>query len=121
MNRTLRWLGASIAAALALVAGTALGEGTVVGSRPDCITVTAQALYSGFGYRHNVHVVNHCSYAVDCHVFTSVNPQVFDLHVEHGATGDVSTFLSSPASSYVAHVDCSHPGGTDPVISDPTE
>ena len=107
-----------VLAALALVAGTALGQPSVVGNRPDCVTASGQAIYDGYGYRHNVSITNGCEYALDCHVFTSVNPQVQDVHLAPHASTIVPTFLSSPASTFVAHVDCPHAGGREPTITD---
>lgn len=106
---SMRWAAGIAVCAVGLVAGTALAQrGSAVGDRPDCVVADGQAVYTGFGYRHSVHVVNQCTFAVDCHVFTDVNPEVQDVHVAPGASTDVATYLSSPARVFIAHVDCPH-------------
>lgn len=111
-----------MAACLALVAGTALAQSmTALGTRPDCVTGEGQAMFTGYGYRHSVHIANRCDYAVECTVFTDVNPQVQSAHVAPGASVDVATYLSSPARTFVSHVDCPHEGHRAPSISDPSE
>ncbi len=121
MKRPL-YLLALAAPTLALAAGTALGQsGSAVGDRPDCVTADGHAVYTGFGYSHSVHVQNRCTFAVDCHVSTDVNPEVHDIHLAPGAATDVATFLSSPASTFVATVVCPYEHPRVPVITDPGE
>jgi hypothetical protein len=118
----MRWTFATAAAVIALAAGTALGQpGDAIGDRPDCVHARGQAVNTGYGYRHSVHVENRCSFAVDCRVFTDVNPEVQRIHLEAGGTTDVPTFLSSPASTFVSTVECPTPRGRTPTITDPGE
>ena len=119
--KTLRWPTLVLASCVALAAGTALGQGTAVGDRPDCVSAAGQAVYTGFGYHHTVHVANGCAFAVDCHVFTDVSPEVQNVHVAAGASTDVATFLSSPSRVFVAHVDCPYEHTRVPTPSDPSE
>ena len=105
----MRRIAATLIALSALAAGTAFGQGgTAQGERPDCVIADGHAQYTGYGYRHYVTVANHCAFAVDCRVFTDVNPDLQRVHVAAAASTDVATFLSSPASTFVAHVDCPH-------------
>lgn len=107
-----RWVIAIGAAMVALLGGVAEGQGRVTGDRPDCVSAQALVQSLAYGYSHRVHLANRCAYAVDCRVSTDVNPQVQTAHLEAGASTDVPTFLGSPASTFVAHVDCAEPGGS---------
>lgn len=107
MSIRLRWVTAVVVAMSALAAGTAIGQPSApVGDRPDCVSARGQVVNTGYGFNHSVHVTNACAFAVDCRVFTDVNPQVNNVHLAPGASTDVATFLGSPASTFIPHVDC---------------
>lgn len=117
-----RWLSALLVSGVALAAGTALGQpSAAIGDRPDCVTAVGRVVNTGFGFNHSVHVSNGCSFAVDCHVSTDVNPHVNDIHLAPGASTDVATFLGSPASTFVPNVVCPYEHRREPTISDPGE
>jgi hypothetical protein len=122
LSITTRFVVASLVVMTALASGVVLGQTpTLVGDRPDCVTASGVVRPDGIGYRHFVHVANACDFAVDCRISTDVNPQVQNVHVEPGGQTDVMTFLSSPARTFVARVECPNPRGSrsrTPVIED---
>jgi hypothetical protein len=73
---------------------------------PSCIAFRAEAVYRGIGYEHRVHIANACAQAAECRVTTNVNPEVMEARVEKGSTVTVITYLGSPASTFVANVQC---------------
>lgn len=104
-----RWMWTLLACALAFGSGPALGQsGPAVGDRPDCVIADGSVRADGTGYRHSVHIANHCDFAVDCRLFTDANPQVQNVHLASNASTDVMTYLSSQSYTFVAHVDCPH-------------
>ncbi len=81
-----------------------------------------EVVNTAFGFRHSIHVTNGCSYAVDCHVFSDVNPAVQNVHLAPGAATDVVTHMAAPGSGFVPHVECPTPAGAGrPRITDPTD
>jgi hypothetical protein len=78
----------------------------VEGERPACVRVEASARFGAMAYDHWVHLENGCDRAVRCRVRTDVNPEVSTVALEPGARRDVATFHGSPASVFVATVDC---------------
>ncbi len=72
---------------------------------PACVSFTAEARYRS-GYEHLVHIVNACEKAVTCSVSTDVTPAVITAHVEAKDKETVLTRRGSPASTFVANVQC---------------
>jgi hypothetical protein len=73
---------------------------------PDCIEVTTRTQATGVGYNHLVQVKNGCDSAMHCHVTTSANAKGVHLNVDKGKTKEITTFLSSPASTFTAEAKC---------------
>jgi hypothetical protein len=88
------------------VTAIALAQATVDGARPACVDASAQARMQAFGYDHVVTIRNGCDRPVHCTVTTSVNPTPSELDVPPGQTRDTLAWRGSPASTFVAHVDC---------------
>lgn len=84
----------------------ALAQTRVVGERPDCVHATAIARYGAMAYDHWVHVENTCPNTVRCTVHTDVNPTPTSIELEAGQSRDVATFHGSPATAFVATVEC---------------
>lgn len=84
----------------------ALAQTRVVGERPDCVHATAIARYGAMAYDHWVHVENTCPSAVRCTVSTDVNPTPTAIELDPGQSRDVATFHGSPATAFVATVEC---------------
>ena len=85
---------------------TAWAQARVTGTRPDCVRVEAVARFGAMAYDHWVHLENGCERPVRCRVHTDVNPEVTALELAPGERRDVATFHGSPASVFVATVDC---------------
>jgi hypothetical protein len=66
----------------------------------------AEARYRGIGYEHLVHIGNACEKAADCRVTTDVNPEPIQVRVGKASTVTVITYRGSPASTFVANVQC---------------
>ncbi len=73
---------------------------------PSCLAFTAEARYRGIGYEHLVHIANACEKAANCRVTTDVNPSVMEARVEKRTVLTVITYRGSPASTFVANVQC---------------
>ncbi len=73
---------------------------------PACIAVTTDSRYVPWGYNHVVVLRNGCSRNATCQVSTDVNPQTQVVDVASGATVEVTTFMGSPAYTFVARVNC---------------
>ncbi len=73
---------------------------------PACVQVATESRYVPYGYSHIVSIKNGCTRNVACTVFTDVNPEKQTVDVPAGTTRDVTTFLSSPSSTFVANVSC---------------
>jgi hypothetical protein len=74
--------------------------------RAECVAHWTEARFVAFGYHHIVHVANGCSAPVSCSVRTNVNPEAQAVTVPSGTTVEVVTFIGSPASAFVATVQC---------------
>jgi hypothetical protein len=78
----------------------------------QCARVNAVPRYEGFGYVHSVEVVNGCKKAVECEVWTDVDPTPrHKLTVEPGQTGSVTTRRGSPAREFKADKVCRYVQG----------
>jgi hypothetical protein len=73
---------------------------------PACIHVRTEARYVPFGYNHVVVLESRCAAAAICSVVAELNPTPIRVEVPAGATEEVTTFIASPASSFVALVEC---------------
>lgn len=71
-----------------------------------CIKVRTEARYVPYGYNHVVILESKCEGAATCLVATDLNPTQTSVDVPAGVTLEVTTFIASPASSFVAHVQC---------------
>jgi hypothetical protein len=71
-----------------------------------CVEAWGDARYGAAGYDHYVHVRNHCERAVECRVWTNVNPARTDLTVPSHGENEVLTFRGSPAREFVPHAEC---------------
>ena len=78
----------------------------VVGERPECVVVRVSARYGAMAYDHWVQLESRCASTLTCSVRTDVNPAPTELRLEPGARRDVATFHGSPATEFVATVDC---------------
>ena len=73
---------------------------------PRCVEVSKSTPYRGYGYLHIVHVNNTCEERVVCQVSTDVTPEPQTVQLAPQAREDVVTRVGSPASTFVARVDC---------------
>ena len=73
---------------------------------PACVRVQTQSRWIPYGYNHVVIIENGCSKAATCDVSTDVNPEQQKAEVASGATVEVTTFMGSAASQFVAKVTC---------------
>jgi hypothetical protein len=96
-----------VAVALAL-GGLVLGGLPVAEApaAPDCVDVWGEARYRNYGYDHIVHLANRCSEAVECDVWTDVNPNRTRVAVSAGARAEVLTFRGSPSREFTANAEC---------------
>ena len=87
-------------------AGPALGEegGHEV---KNCYSVHGEARYGAFAYKHVVIVTNRCEFALQCEVWTDVDPTPRQsVSVEPKGTAEVLTRNNSPARSFKAFAEC---------------
>jgi hypothetical protein len=73
---------------------------------PDCVQVSAQAVYRNYGYDHLVSIANACQESVMCVVSTNVNPEPQRVEVAPKERADVLTFRGSPSRAFVPKVAC---------------
>ena len=90
------------AALVFLLAGADAGAATL----PACLAVTTEARYVPYGYNHIVYLRNGCSKPATCTVSTDVNPQPQTVQVPVNQTVAVTTFMGSPARTFVPRVSC---------------
>lgn len=91
-----------IAALVFVLAGADAGAATM----PACIAVATEARYVPYGYNHVVQLRNGCSKPATCTVSTNVNPQAQTVEVPASRAVEVTTFIGSPARTFVPHVSC---------------
>ncbi len=84
----------------------AAGAGPVGGKRPACVAAAAYIAPSYGGHDHIVSVHNACKKHVACEVYTDVAPQHLPQALPPGESIELVTFRGSPASVFVATVDC---------------
>lgn len=75
-------------------------------SLPACIGVKTEARYAAVGYNHVVVLTNGCQRPATCVVSTDVNPEPQNATIPARQTVEVTTFLDSPAATFVAKVSC---------------
>lgn len=91
----------------ALAAGTAIGQGTASGDRPECVTADPTSGLGAYGNNLSIHVRNDCGYDVTCRVSSDVDPRtVREIHLDAGASTDVPVMRESPVRVFVARVEC---------------
>lgn len=71
----------------------------------SCVKVTTRARYVA-GFDHLVNLDNQCDDSATCEVSTNVNPKVQVVKVPPKSQETVLTFRGSPASEFVATVNC---------------
>jgi hypothetical protein len=98
---TMRRAAVPLAMVLVAVIGT-----TAQATVPTCMTVHAQARWVPYGYDHVVTLDNRCTADATCAVSTDVAPTPQTVAVKAGTSVEVLTFAASPASRFVAKVDC---------------
>lgn len=94
---------------LASLAGGALAQSSsveVTGTRPACVSARAEARMQAYGFDHFVAARNGCDQPVECSVTTSVNPSPTVLELAPGQSRETLMWRGSPASTFVANVDC---------------
>jgi hypothetical protein len=74
---------------------------------PACIGVKTDARWVPYGYNHVVIVTNGCSRDAACSVSTDVNPDAQKVNVPRAQSVELTTFLGSASSTFVAKVTCS--------------
>lgn len=80
----------------------------VAGTRPACVTVSAQPIFNGTGYNHLVTIANQCPAAVTCAVTTNVNPRAIESVVPAGERRTVNTYFNAAAYGFTATVNCAN-------------
>jgi hypothetical protein len=80
----------------------------VVAPDPNvCADVKAAASYVGYGYTHTITLSNGCPKAVECSVWTDVDPEPrTTLHLKPGQRADHVTRRGSPARAVTAFKSC---------------
>lgn len=73
---------------------------------PECIRVSKEAPFQGYGYTHIVVVRSSCERAARCEVATDVDPSPQRVRVAPGETERVVTRRGSPASEFQPRVTC---------------
>lgn len=73
----------------------------------NCYSVHGEARYGALAYKHVVIVTNRCEVALQCEVWTDVDPTPrHSLGVEPNGTGEVIVRSSSPARGFKAFGEC---------------
>ena len=76
-------------------------------SSAECASVTASARPQAIGYEHVVTLVNHCSRAVSCEVWTDVDPLPhYTLTAKAGQSAELITRAGSPSRVVQAGKSC---------------
>lgn len=91
---------------VALVAGSARAEDDDPRKPPECMQVSHEARYRGYGYDHVVILENSCDRVQRCEVHTDVNPKVVEVVVPGKARKEVVTFRGSPSREFTPQASC---------------
>jgi len=97
---------AAIIGSLATADASAADAGAPRPALPACVQVQTDSRYVPYGYNHVVIIRNGCSKAVTCSVATDVNPETQRVEVAASSAVEVTTFMGSPSSTFVARVSC---------------
>jgi len=74
----------------------------------ECAIAKASARYVGYGYTHVVALVNGCDRAVECTLWTDVDPEPkTTVSVAAGDTAEITTRRGSPSQDVKAGKECS--------------
>jgi hypothetical protein len=85
----------------------ALGEEGGQDDVKNCYSVHGEARYGALAYMHVVIVTNRCDMALQCEVWTDVDPTPRQsLSVEPKGTGEVIVRATSPSRSFKAFGEC---------------
>ncbi|MDB4976910.1 MAG: hypothetical protein JWN48_5251 [Myxococcaceae bacterium] len=83
-------------------------DSPVVQNPNDCAVAKASARYVGYGYTHVISAVNGCSRAVECTLWTDVDPEPrTTVNLGPGDTTEVVTRRGSPSREVTAFKQCS--------------
>jgi hypothetical protein len=78
----------------------------------ECAAVSASARMQAYGYQHVVTLRNHCQRAVDCEVWTDVDPLPhLQLAAKPGEAAEVATRVGSPSREVRAEKSCQFVSG----------
>lgn len=99
-------LGARMGWVVFVAVGIAATASEASGGVPACIGVRSEARWVPYGYNHVVVIEDRCPSDASCVVSTDVNPTPQTVTVKAGTSVEVLTFAGSPASRFVAKVDC---------------
>ncbi len=77
---------------------------------PECIRVSQEAPYQGYGYTHIVVLASTCGRAAACEVATNVDPTPVPTRVAAGAPERGVTPPGSPSSAFAPRVRCTLEG-----------
>lgn len=91
---------------LTLLSASALAPNPVAAEPPECLKVTSEARYKGYGYEHVVMLDSQCARAQRCEVSTDVNPDKATVEVAPRSRVEVVTFRGSPARNFTPVVKC---------------
>ena len=93
--------------AAALFAGATTGTAPASAEEKTCYAIGGHASYRGLGYKHIVTVKNNCGGAINCRVWTNVDPTPkHSLTITNGGSKSVVTRIGSPASAFTAQGTC---------------
>jgi len=75
----------------------------------NCTQVSASVISEAYGYKHVVSLRNGCERAVECQVWTDVDPTPRNvLRAQKGETVEIITRIGSPASDFKALKECKY-------------
>ena len=71
-----------------------------------CYTVSGESRYQALGYSHVVTVTNRCDAALQCAVWTDVDPKKRSVSVAPNSSSEVVLRVGSPAREFKAQGTC---------------
>ena len=81
--------------------------GPVTQNADDCAEVPASARYVGYGYTHVVTLKNACTKAIECALWSDVDPEPrTTVQADPGQTAEVVTRRGSPSRDVTGHKSC---------------
>jgi hypothetical protein len=72
----------------------------------DCVKVSLEARYRGYGYDHIVELVSKCDAAMRCTIRSGIDASETNVSLAPGESRSVTIFRGSPASEVKADVAC---------------